>query len=326
MDDKTKIPDSLRSEAEARIDKEQMVLVNPQPGEELLHKLLHELQVHQVELQMQNDALRQAEIAMEESRDRYADLYDFAPIGYLTLSREGMINEINLTAADMLGVVRNKLIKRRFSQFVTETDRDRWYLHFGSVLKHDQRQRCELVFQREDGSHFNAQLDSLKVRNALGSEELEQAPGLHTPGGAFSVRIAITDITERVQAETAVTEAREFAESIVDTVREPLIVLDDALKVVSVSRSFYQKFHVAPEDTVGRQIYELGQHQWDIPKLREMLETILPHNRVLEDFEVVHDFPGIGKRRMLLNARRLVCKTGGTQLILLAMEDVTERG
>ncbi|OIQ98976.1 sensory histidine kinase AtoS [mine drainage metagenome] len=326
MDDKTKIPNSLRSEAEARIDKEQMVLVNPQPGEELLHKLLHELQVHQVELQMQNDALRQAEIAMEESRDRYADLYDFAPIGYLTLSREGMINEINLTAADMLGVVRSKLIKRRFSQFVAEADRDRWYLHFGSVLKHDQRQRCELVFQREDGSHFSAQLDSLKVRNALGSEELEQAPGLHTPGGAFSVRIAVTDITERVQAETAVTEAREFAESIVDTVREPLIVLDDALKVVSVSRSFYQKFNVTPEDTVGRQIYELGKHQWDIPKLRELLETILPHNRVLEDFEVVHDFPGIGRRRMLLNARRLICKTGRTQLILLAMEDATERG
>lgn len=326
MDDKTKIPDSLRAEAESHIAKEPMVLVNPQPGEELLHKLLHELQVHQVELQMQNEALRQAEIAMEESRDRYADLYDFAPIGYLTLSREGMINEINLTAADMLGVVRGKLIKRRFSQFVAEADRDRWYLHFGSVLKHDQRQRCELVFQHEDGSHFNAQLDSLKVRNALGSEELEQAPGLHTKDGAFSVRIAVTDITERVQAETAVAEAREFAESIVNTVREPLIVLDDALKVVSVSRAFYQKFHVMPEDTVGRQIYELGKHQWDIPKLREMLETILPHNRVLEDFEVVHDFPGIGKRRMLLNARRLVCKTGETQLILLAMEDVTERG
>lgn len=325
MDDKTKIPDSLRAEAESRIDKEQMVLVNPQPGEELLHKLLHELQVHQVELKMQNEALRQAEIAMEESRDRYADLYDFAPIGYLTLSREGMINEINLTAADMLGVVRGKLIKRRFSQFVAEADRERWYLHFGSVLKHDQRQRCKLVFQREDGSHFNAQLDSLKVRNALGSDELEQASSSHTQGGAFSVRIAVTDITERVQAETAITEARAFAESIVNTVREPLIVLDDALKVVSVSRSFYQKFHVAPEDTVGRQIYELGKHQWDIPKLREMLETILPHNRVLEDFEVVHDFPGIGKRRMLLNARRLVCRTGETQLILLAMEDVTER-
>jgi len=327
MDDKTDKPDSLRTEAEVRIAKEQLVLVNPQPGEELLHKLLHELQVHQVELKMQNEALRQAQIAMEESRDRYADLYDFAPIGYLTLSREGMISEINLTAADMLGVFRNKLLTRRFSQFVTETDRDRWYLHFAGVLKHAQRQHCELVFQREDGSRFHAQLDSLKVVNALSSDELEKASSLHTEnGGAFSIRIALTDITERTQAEAAVIAAREYAQSIVDTVREPLIVLDGTLKVVSASRSFYQNFRVTPEDTLGRQIYELGKRQWDIPKLRELLETILPHNQVLEGFEVEHDFPDIGKRKMLLNARRIAGKEGTTQLILLAIEDVTERG
>jgi hypothetical protein len=76
---------------------------------------------------------------------------------------------------------------------------------------------------------------------------------------------------------------------------------------------------------VGRQLYELGNRQWDIPKLRELLETILPRNQILEDFEVEHDFPGIGKRKMLLNARRITGKMGGTQTILLAIEDVTTR-
>jgi len=102
-------------------------------------------------------------------------------------------------------------------------------------------------------------------------------------------------------------------------------VLDGALKAVSASRSFYQNFLVSKEDTVGRQLYELGNRQWDIPKLRELLETILPDNQVLEGFKVEHDFPSIGKRKMLLNARRITGNAGETQLILLAIEDVTER-
>jgi two-component system CheB/CheR fusion protein len=140
------------------------------------------------------------------------------------------------------------------------------------------------------------------------------------------VVLTFADITKRIQAEATIDDAREFSESIVDTVREPLVVLDGDLKVVSVSRSFCQNFRVAPENSVGRQLYELGNRQWDIPKLRELLETILPRNQVLEDFEVEHDFPDIGKRKMLLNARRITGKAGGTQTILLAIEDVTARG
>jgi two-component system CheB/CheR fusion protein len=137
------------------------------------------------------------------------------------------------------------------------------------------------------------------------------------------VVLTFTDITGRIQAEDAIRDAREFAEGIVDTVREPLIVLDGALKIVSASRSFYQNFQAKKEDTVGHQLYELGNRQWDIPKLRELLETILPRNEVLDGYQVEHDFPAIGKRKMLLNARRISGKTGETQLILLAIEDVT---
>ena len=100
-------------------------------------------------------------------------------------------------------------------------------------------------------------------------------------------------------------EALEYAESIVNTVREPLIVLDQDLRVVTVSRSFYEVFKVKPGETVGQLIYELGNKQWDIPKLRELLETILPQETSFDDYEVEHDFATIGRRTMLLNARQI---------------------
>ena len=135
------------------------------------------------------------------------------------------------------------------------------------------------------------------------------------------VVLTFTDISKRVAAEAETRAARELAEAIVDAMREPLLVLDDELRVVSASRSFYSRFQVAPEATLGRSIYELGNHQWDIPALRELLENILPHNQGFYDYVVDHDFPVIGRRHMLLNARRIVTATGATRLILLAMEE-----
>ena len=113
------------------------------------------------------------------------------------------------------------------------------------------------------------------------------------------VVLTFTDITQRIQSENAIHDTMKLAESIVDTVREPLVVLNDSLKVISASRSFYRDFHVTQEETVGCQLYELGNRQWNIPKLRELLETILPHNHTLENYEVVHEFPIIGERKML---------------------------
>ena len=121
------------------------------------------------------------------------------------------------------------------------------------------------------------------------------------------------------------TKSLEYAESIIDTVREPLIVLDQELRVVSVSRSFYGVFKVKPEETVGQLIYDLGNKQWDIPKLRELLETILPQKAFFDNYEVVHDFATIGRRIMLLNARQIERGIGRAQIILLAIEDITTR-
>jgi len=108
-------------------------------------------------------------------------------------------------------------------------------------------------------------------------------------------------------------------------VREPLIALDQDLRVISVSRSFYDFFKVKPEETIGQLIYDLGNKQWNIPKLRELLETILPQKTTFDNYEVEHDFATIGRRIMLLNARQIQRVSGQELIILLAIEDITER-
>ena len=120
-------------------------------------------------------------------------------------------------------------------------------------------------------------------------------------------------------------EAREYAENIVETVREPLVVLNSELKILTANQSFYQSFKVTPEDTIGNFIYELGNRQWDIPSLRVLFEEILPHNTVINGYEVEHDFIGIGRKTILLNARQIFRENIGSNIILLAMEDITER-
>jgi len=132
--------------------------------------------------------------------------------------------------------------------------------------------------------------------------------------------LTFVPLTELKRVEEALGDARKLAEDIIDTVREPLIVLDGAFRVVSASRSFYQRFHVTADETVGRPLYELGDRQWDIPALRELLETVLPRHWSFDGYVVEQDFPGIGRRKMLLSARRIVRKTEETELILLAIE------
>jgi two-component system, chemotaxis family, CheB/CheR fusion protein len=131
--------------------------------------------------------------------------------------------------------------------------------------------------------------------------------------------LTFTNVTAFKRVSEDAQRAQALAEAIVDTVSEPLLVLDGTLQVVSASRSFYQHFRVAPEDTVGRKVYRLGDGQWDIPPLRRLLEDLLPQKKSLDSYVVEHDFPGLGPRRMVLNARRIETAPGCTELILLAM-------
>ena len=120
-------------------------------------------------------------------------------------------------------------------------------------------------------------------------------------------------------------DALKCTETIMNTVRDPLLILYEDLRVALANTSFYQAFKVKPEKTVGELIYNLGNYQWDISKLRELLEDILPKTTSFDNFEVEHDFPDIGKRIMLLNACRIYLESNSTKLIILTIEDITDR-
>jgi chemotaxis methyl-accepting protein methylase/PAS domain-containing protein len=148
------------------------------------------------------------------------------------------------------------------------------------------------------------------------------------------VAVTFTDISGLKEMERSLRESRDliqraqkYTEGIVATVRTPLLVLDSQLKVVSASRSFYRNFLTTPETTEKEHIYNLGNRQWDIPALRQLLEGVLSENKFFEDYPVEHEFPDIGHRKMLLNARQIEHEDHGQQgpLILLAIEDVTDR-
>jgi two-component system, chemotaxis family, CheB/CheR fusion protein len=140
------------------------------------------------------------------------------------------------------------------------------------------------------------------------------------------VVITFVDITALKKVEEEAMNARTYAENITDTVREALLVLDADFKVVSANRAFLAMFRTARERTEGRRIFELGNGQWNIPRLRELLEKIIPENSSFNDFVVEHDFPDMGRKKLILNARMIKNKDEQPNLILLAIEDLTDRG
>ena len=170
---------SLRAEAEA-------ILGSLSPNQMAAHPseiLMHELLVHKVELEMQIEELRMAHAELERARDHYYDLYEFAPVGYITLNRKGLITETNLRGAAFLGVDRAKLINQRFSKYIAEQDQDRWYRLFLNIMDHPKGKPLivGLAMMRADGTLFSGHLDCLR------KEENDALPLL---------RIALTDLTE----------------------------------------------------------------------------------------------------------------------------------
>src|SRR5664280_2527452 len=160
------------------------------PPIETSSRSIDELHAYQIELETQNDELRRAHIALEKSHDRYVNLYEFAPVGYLTLSREGLIDEINLPGAALFGVKRKKLINRNFAALIAPEDSDRWHLLFMSMMQHEvEKLNFELMLQRSNDSVFHAQLNCLLV-----------ATDNKTP----IIRITLTDITEHKLAEAEI--------------------------------------------------------------------------------------------------------------------------
>ena len=186
----------LRNRAEKSLRK-RSADVGKSPDKDV-QKLVQELRVHQIELEMQNEELRKAQVELAESRDKYFDLYDFAPVGYFTLDENGLIVETNLAGADMLGFERASLIKKGFSRFIAPSSQDAFYSHRKQALQTGSKQFSELELKRKNGQSFYAQLQSVAVE---GNE-----------GNAIQLRTAVLDTTERKRAEAALFEAHRQLE------------------------------------------------------------------------------------------------------------------
>jgi PAS domain S-box-containing protein len=151
------------------------------------------------------------------------------------------------------------------------------------------------------------------------------APIRNAQGEVAGAVLVFRDITERHAQERRVRDSLEYAVNIMETLRGPFLVLETGLRVISGNRAFYETFGTERSQTEGRRIFDLGNGQWDIPKLRELLEDVLPQNHAFDGFEVEHDFEVIGRKTMLLNARRIRRPNEHSDLILLAIEDISER-
>ena len=291
----------LRKRAEAKVRRNFSASATQRPAEELLH----ELQLQQIELEMQNEALRESQIALEKSRDRYLDLYEFAPIGYLTLTRDALIAEINLTGAALLGEDRNKLINRRFTAFVAPVDRDRWHQIFMHTLQHGERQDCELALMRGDGSPLNAQLDSIHLYKE------DEVP---------VVRLTLTDISRRNQALAGERRLRNILDNTLDMI---FIFEPDTLRFVYANKGAIGSIGFSREELLQMSALDVLPLIPE-PECRSFIAPMISGKKKTRRFETMArrkdgaDFP-------VETQLQLVQERSGSALFVAVVRNITKR-
>jgi diguanylate cyclase (GGDEF)-like protein/PAS domain S-box-containing protein len=294
---------ALRAAAEEKL----AYMPHPETSTRPVEEILHELQVSQIELEMQNDELRRAQLIIEESRDRYVDFYDFAPVGYITVSRDALIDEINLAGATLLGEERRKLLRRRFATFIVPEDRDHWYQYFTSVLQRDEILTCELTMLRADGSHLQVQLDSVRL---LKDDKLPV------------VRIVLSDITERKRVEEAVREQEDFFHMIAENTEDFFAVLDLEGRRLYNSPS-YSRLFGDPESLKGTDSFA-NIHPEDREQVKRIFkETVQTGNSLRAEFRFLL---ADGSIRHMESHGGLIKNSQGQPLrVVVVSRDITER-
>jgi len=186
----------LRRQAEKRLLARDVELANMSSKD--INELIHELEVHQIELEMQNEELRNTQMKLIESRDQYHELYDFAPLGYFTLDEKALIWRVNLTGADLLGLPKSKLINTKFSRFISPEFQDDFYFHCKRIFENGTKQTSVLKLVKPGGKLFDARLDSIAVKDEASACKLFQT--------------AVSDISELLQAKEVLQEAHDDLE------------------------------------------------------------------------------------------------------------------
>jgi two-component system, chemotaxis family, CheB/CheR fusion protein len=275
-----------------------------QSTNEELETTKEELQSLNEELQTVNTELQRKVDTLSETHDDMTNLLNSTEIAAIFLDNDLHIKRFTSSAPPVVNLIPTD-VGRPLSDIVVNLEYD--------SLTDDAQEVLQTLVPKER-----------EVRTKTGTWYLVRVRPYRTVRNVINgLVITFVDVTQLKQAELLAQEARVYAESIVQTVREPLVVLDAELRVVSANQAFYQVFHESPSGVEHRPLYELGNGQWNSTGLRELLENVLPHNSVFQGFEIVYDFPHIGRKVMLLNARRLDSAVGVPGLILLAMEDVT---
>ena len=200
---------------------------------EATQQLLHELHVHQIELEMQNEELQRTQVELDAARARYFDLYDLAPVGYFTLSEQSRIMEANLSAATLLGVARGALVKRPIFRFILKADQDIFYLHCKLLHETGKPQTCELRMVKNDGTQFWAHLAAIAVQDA---------------DGVPLLRVVLSDITERKQAE----EKLQLAASVFTCAHEGIMITAADGAIIDVNEAFFDITGYSHDEVLGQ--------------------------------------------------------------------------
>jgi PAS domain S-box-containing protein len=216
-----------------------------------MRQILHELQVHQIELNMQNEELRAAQAELEESRARYFELYDLTPVGYLTLSEQGLITLANLTAATLLGVKRSTLISAPITRYIAREDQDIYYRHRRILFESGEAQECELRLLKREGSHFWAHL-----RSTVAQAE----------DGVPVCRLVFSSIAERKQAVEALRESEEKYRTLLENAPDTIAQFDRSLRHVFINKKAMEELGQPVESFIGKTNRELGMPESVIEK------------------------------------------------------------
>ena len=234
------LSEELRQHAETIASSREGVEAGPDPSEDI-PTILHNLRVHQIELEMQNEELRRTQAELEETKAAYVDLYDFAPVGYCTISESGLVERANLTLGEQLGVTRSSLTGQPFSRFIASADQDVYYLHRKLWMDDGSAQRFELRLKRQDSEPFWARLEMSKARETAGRPEWQ---------------VVISDITADKQRDAAVASSRATVETIFRHTPVMLCLVDNDRNIVRANPAFAQYSRASEAELVGTPVGE----------------------------------------------------------------------